>query len=75
MLSELKLTPHEGFDYRQKFSEIISPLMDSELIITHETGYTLTEKGVEHFNRISHDFEYYDVKFSDSFLLKLSDEN
>lgn len=75
VLSELKLTPHEEFNYRQNFSEIVSPLMDLELIITNETEYTLTEKGVKHFNRISHDFEYYDVKFSDSFLLKLSDEN
>jgi divalent metal cation (Fe/Co/Zn/Cd) transporter/predicted transcriptional regulator len=74
VLSELKLTPHEQFDYRKNFSEIVNPLKDLELIIKHENEYTLTENCVKHFDRISHDFEYYDVKFSDSFLLKISDE-
>ncbi len=55
-------------------SEIISPLVDLKLIITDEKEYILTDKCVEHFNKISHDFGYYDVKFFDSFLLKLSDE-
>lgn len=78
VLSELKLTPHENFDYRENFSDLIKPLINEgliELTVVEEEIFKLTEKGVKHFQKISKDFRYYDVKFSDSFLLKISEED
>jgi|GEM_PF-6295309 hypothetical protein len=78
VLSELKLMPHEEFDYKENFFDIIKPLIKEELIeltVVEEKIFKLTEKGMKHFKKISKDFRYYDVKFSDSLLLKISEEN
>jgi Co/Zn/Cd efflux system component len=76
VLSELKATCNEAFDFEQKFEILIKPLKDDELLIEEINRYHITEKGGKHLEHFITNFKYYDVHRSDEVLLAMArDEN
>lgn len=74
VISELDLIPNENLDFQNNFEEIISHLIDNNWVEKNGDNYKITELGLEHLDSILNDFNTFDVKFSDSLLLKLSNE-
>lgn len=74
VLSELKATCFEKYDFEGKFEILLEPLKDQELLIEEIEEYYLTEKGKEHLEFYIKSFRYYDVHRSDTVLLAMSRE-
>ena len=74
VLSELKATCSERYDFEGKFEMLVNPLKDHELLIEEIEKYRLTSKGGEHLKSYIKNFNYYDVHFSDEVLLAMSRE-
>ncbi|BBL61225.1 MAG: cation transporter [Methanobrevibacter arboriphilus] len=75
VISELDLLPNEDLDFNSNFDEIIIHLIDNNWLEKDGGIYKITESGLNHLDIILNDFNNFDVKFSDSLLLKLSNEN
>ena len=76
VLSELKATCSQDYDFEGKFETLIKPLKEHELLIEEIEEYDLTEKGGKHLEVFIHNFKYYDVHQSDDILLAMArDEN
>jgi Co/Zn/Cd efflux system component/predicted transcriptional regulator len=72
VLSELKATCMEVYDFKVKFEDLIIPLKKHELIIEEIQRYHLTEKGEKHLKHFISNFKYYDVHRSDEILLAMA---
>lgn len=72
VLSELKATCFEDYDFEDRFEILIKPLKEHELLIKEIEKYTLTEKGEEYLKHFIKNFKYYDVHRSDAILLAMS---
>lgn len=72
VLSELKATCSEVYDFEGKFEILIRPLKDDEFIVEEVEHYRLTEKGGEHLEHFITNFRYYDVHRSDRVLLAMA---
>lgn len=72
VLSELKATVTEHYDFEGHFDNIINPLKQEELLIEEIEEYVLTQKGEEYLKNFMHNFKYYDVHKSDTILLTMS---
>lgn len=72
VLSELKATCSEKYDFESKFEILVKPLKDHELLIEEIEEYYLTEKGKKHLEHFITNFKYFDVHRSDEILLALS---
>lgn len=72
VLSELKATCSDKYDFEEKFEALIMPLKDNELLIEEIEEYQLTEKGGKHLKHFIKNFKYYDVHRSDELLLAMS---
>jgi Co/Zn/Cd efflux system component/predicted transcriptional regulator len=72
VLSELKATCNEAYDFKGKFEILIRPLKDDEFIVEEVEQYHLTEKGGEHLKHFITNFQYYDVHRSDRILLAMA---
>lgn len=72
VLSELKATCMEVYDFKSKFDILIIPLKKHDLIIEETHQYQLTEKGGKHLKHFISNFKYYDVHHSDEILLAMS---
>jgi Co/Zn/Cd efflux system component len=74
VLSELKATCLECYDFEGKFKILIRPLKEHELLIEEVKVYTLTEKGGKHMESFLNNFKYYDVHRSDKILLAMTQD-
>jgi Co/Zn/Cd efflux system component len=74
VLSELKATCSECYNFEGKFEVLIHPLKKHELLIEKVEVYTLTEKGCEHLENFLNNFKYYDVHRSDKILLSMTQD-
>lgn len=74
VLSELKATCTDKYDFEGKFEILVKPLKDHELLIEEIQEYHLTEKGGKHLESYIKNFKYYDVHRSDVLLLAMSRE-
>ncbi len=74
VLSELKATCSECYDFEGTFEILIHPLKKHELLIEEVEVYTLTEKGSEHMENFLNNFKYYDVHRSDKILLAMTQD-
>jgi hypothetical protein len=74
VLSELKATCSESYDFEGKFEGLVEPLLVHELISKEHTEYRLTKKGVRHLETFISNFQYYDVHLSDTILLAMAEE-
>lgn len=72
VLSELKATGSEPYDFDSKFKNLIKPLIEEELLIEEIEEYLLTEKGEEHLKNFINSFNNYDVRRSDALLLAMA---
>lgn len=72
VLSELKATCSENYDFEEKFEILVKPLKDHELLIEEIEEYHLTEKGGKHLEHFISNFKYYDIHRSDEILLAMS---
>ncbi|MBZ9570616.1 cation transporter [Methanobrevibacter sp. TMH8] len=75
VISELELLPNKYLDFKNNFDEVINHLIENNWIKKNENRYEITKSGLEHLDIILSDFDDFDVKFSDSLFLKLSDES
>ncbi len=78
ILAELDiLHPNDNdIEFKEHFDEIVNPLIERGWIKKEgNEEYDITNEGLKHLDTIFNDFNNYDVKFSDSFMLKLSDES
>jgi len=74
VLSELKATCSEHYDFEGRFEIIIHPLKEHELLIEEIEEYRLTEKGRKHLKNFFNNFRYYDVHSTDKVLLAMTQE-
>lgn len=74
VLSELRATCTDEYDFEGKFEILVKPLKDHELLIEVIEEYSITEKGGEHLQTYIKNFRYYDVHSSDAMLLAMSRE-
>ncbi|MGZ7107713.1 MAG: cation diffusion facilitator family transporter, partial [Methanobacterium sp.] len=74
VLSELKATCTEHYDFEGHFENLVDPLKQEELLIDEIEDYLLTEKGEEHLKKFIHNFKYFDVHRSDEILLAMSQD-
>lgn len=72
VLSELKATCSETYDFEKKFEILIKPLTNHELLIEEFEEYHLTEKGGKHLEHFITNFKFYDVHRSDEILLAMA---
>ncbi|KAF5073596.1 hypothetical protein [Methanobacterium aggregans] len=72
VLSELKATASEPYDFEGKFNNLIKPLLEEELLLEEIEDYLLTEKGEEHLKNFLNSFNNYDVRRSDALLLAMA---
>lgn len=73
VLSELKATCSETYDFEGRFEILIKPLKEYGLIIKENANYySITENGVEHMHNFINHFKYYDVHLSDTILLAMA---
>ncbi len=74
VLSELKATCSDCYDFEGKFKILIHPLKEHELLIEEIEEYYLTEKGGKHLEHFFNNFKYYDVHRSDKILLAMTQD-
>ena len=74
VLSELKATCTECYDFEGQFEGLIYPLKEHELLIEEIEEYSLTEKGGKHLETFLNNFRYYDVHYSDRVLLAMTQD-
>lgn len=72
VLSELKATCNNKYDFEEKFEVLVKPLKDNEFLIEKIEEYHITEKGGKHLEHFISNFKYYDVHRSDEILLAMS---
>lgn len=72
VLSELKATCNEPYDFEERFEILIKPLKDDEFLIEEIDHYHITEKGGKHLEHFITNFKYYDVHRSDEVLLNMA---
>jgi len=72
ILSELKATCMEPYDFDSKFPNLVKPLIEEELLIEKIEEYLLTEKGEEHLKNFINSFNNYDIRRSDTLLLAMA---
>ncbi len=75
VLTELKATCTESYDFDGKFNNLVQPLLEEELLMEKIEKYILTKKGEEHLENIIKNFNYYDVHKSDRVLLAMARDN
>jgi cation diffusion facilitator family transporter len=75
VLSELKLIPEEKYGFNEDFDSIMTPLLKRKFIIETNNKYQVTSSGIKRFKHFLHIFKYYDVRFSDLFLLDIENED
>lgn len=74
VLSELKATCLESYDFEGQFENLIHPLKEHELLIEEDEEYHLTGNGEKHLENFINNFEYYDVHRSDTILLAMTED-
>jgi len=74
VLSELKATCTEHYDFEGHFKDLIAPLKKHTLLIEEIEEYYLTKKGERHLKNFIHNFKYYDVHRSDAILLSMTQD-
>ena len=72
VLSELKATCAEDYDFKGRFGILIKPLKEHEFLIEEIETYSITKKGEKHLEHFISNFKYYDVHRSDTVLLALA---
>lgn len=72
VLTELKATCSESYDFEKNFDNLIQPLKEQELLVEEIETYVLTNKGAEHLENFMNNFRYYDVHHSDEILLAMT---
>jgi Co/Zn/Cd efflux system component/predicted transcriptional regulator len=72
VLSELKATCSEKYNFEEKFEVLIMPLKDNDFLVEEIEEYHLTEKGGKHLKHFIKNFKYYDVHRSDELLLAMT---
>lgn len=74
VLSELNLIPEEKFGFEKDFDKIMDPLLKRNFITRDGDKYTATESGIKRFKHFLDLFKYYDVRFTDLFMLDIESE-
>jgi hypothetical protein len=74
VISELKTTCREPFNFSGTFDDLLGPLKEHELIIEESAEFRLTAKGKDHLQRFIDNFKYFDVHRSDRIMLALSQD-
>jgi Co/Zn/Cd efflux system component len=72
VLSELKATCSETYDFKGNIDNLMKPLKEQELLMEEIEKYLLTGKGEKHLKNFIHNFKYYDVHRSDEILLAMT---
>lgn len=74
VLSELNLIPEEKFGFEQDFERIMAPLVKRNFITKEKDTYHVTKSGIKRFKHFLDLFKYYDVRFTDLFMLDVESE-
>ena len=59
VLSELKFTFGDGFDFRHKFDDLIEPLLREKYLIRGDAGFILTNDGVKRVDKVTKSMRFH----------------
>jgi cation diffusion facilitator family transporter len=75
VLSEINLIPEEKIGFKNEFDQIMSPLLKRNFVTEENGNYTVTDSGIKRFKHFDALFRYYDVRYSDLFMLDIESES
>jgi cation diffusion facilitator family transporter len=62
VISEFKFSLGKGFDFREKFDDLVKPLLEKDLIVKHRGKFSLTKEGEKHLDKKFHLIRYHEQK-------------
>ena len=74
VLSELGLIPEDEYGFKTDFDKIMDPLLKRKFITEDHGNYNVSKSGIKRFKHFVDLFKYYDVRYSDLFMLDIEKE-
>ena len=74
VLSELGLIPEDEYGFKTDFDKIMSPLLKRKFITEDHGNFNVSKSGIKRFKHFVDLFKYYDVRYSDLFMLDIEKE-
>jgi cation diffusion facilitator family transporter len=74
VLSELGLIPEDEYGFKTDFDKIMDPLIKRNFIHEEDGKFKVTKSGIKRFKHFVDLFKYYDVRYSDLFMLDIEHE-
>jgi hypothetical protein len=74
VLSELGLIPEDEYGFKTDFDKIMDPLIKRNFINEKDGKFKVTKSGIKRFKHFVDLFKYYDVRYSDLFMLDIENE-
>ena len=62
VISEFKFSLGKGFDFKEKFNELIKPLLEKNLIVDNRGEFSMTKEGERYLDKKFHLIRYHESK-------------